>query len=175
MKENFCQESKGTSELKPWLFGGIDSAMASYAGQPERAFISPMNIADMKAMGASTKVTMPQFAGGPAYLVVSSHGRLRAHAEPHDHGSALTSVGRLLHCHPTSDYLRHIAPRSDAIGDRATTDVALLRKQPQVCTHLHRECSTPYVLLASLFTTLRSSFTGSDVSVCYSRASSMVY
>ena len=71
MKENFCQESKGTSELKPWLFGGIDSAIdISYAGQPERAFISPMNIADMKAMGASTKVTMPQFAGGPAYLVV---------------------------------------------------------------------------------------------------------
>jgi hypothetical protein len=71
MKENFCQESKGTSELKPWLFGGIDSAIdISYAGQPERAFISPMNIADMNAIGTSSKITMPQFASGAAYLVV---------------------------------------------------------------------------------------------------------
>ncbi len=71
MKENFCQESKGTSELKPWLFGGIDSSIdISYIGQPERAYISPMNIADMKAMGASSKFTMPQFASGSAYLVV---------------------------------------------------------------------------------------------------------
>jgi hypothetical protein len=71
MKENFCQESKGTSELKPWLFGGIDSAIdISYAGQPERAFISPMNAADMNATGTSTRITMPQFASGAAYLVV---------------------------------------------------------------------------------------------------------
>jgi hypothetical protein len=71
MKENFCLESKGPTELKPWLFGGTDSSIdISYAGQPERAFITPMNIADMTALGASTKITMPRFASGPAYLVV---------------------------------------------------------------------------------------------------------
>jgi hypothetical protein len=57
LRENFCAESKGTSELQPWLFGGVDSPVdISYAGRPERAFF--------------TTLKAPRFAEGPAFLVV---------------------------------------------------------------------------------------------------------
>jgi hypothetical protein len=57
LRENFCAESKGTSELQPLIFGGADSAVdISYAGRPERAFF--------------TELKAPQFAQGPAFLVV---------------------------------------------------------------------------------------------------------
>lgn len=65
-RDNFCQESKGSSELHPWLFGESDSAIdISYAGHPERAFITSMAPVKMPS-GA----TMPQFADGPAHLIV---------------------------------------------------------------------------------------------------------
>jgi hypothetical protein len=79
-KENFCQESKGASELRPWLFGESASPIdISYAGRPERAFITPMrtpvenSIVDVETpSGAKMKARakMPEFANGPTYLVV---------------------------------------------------------------------------------------------------------
>ena len=175
MKENFCQESKGTSELKPWLFGGIDSSIdISYAGQPERAFISPMNIADMKAMGASSKVTMPQFAGGPAYLVVFRTA---------DYALTLNLTIMVVCSLLLGGYFIVILLLiAFDISLRGPMQLVTAPRQMwpcsenslKVCTHLHRECGTPYALLASLFTTLRSSFIGSDSLSCYSRASFMV-
>ncbi|HEV2961570.1 MAG TPA: hypothetical protein VG649_07080, partial [Candidatus Angelobacter sp.] len=40
-KENFCEESKTTAELRPWLFSGADNFLdVSYAGHSEHAFLT---------------------------------------------------------------------------------------------------------------------------------------
>jgi hypothetical protein len=64
-KDNFCQESKGNSELQPWLFGANDGHTdISYAGRPERALITSMPPVEMPN-GATL-----QFAEGPVHLIV---------------------------------------------------------------------------------------------------------
>jgi hypothetical protein len=64
-RDNFCQESKGNSELDPWLFGANDGLIdISYAGRPERAFITSMPPVEMRN-GATL-----QFAEGPVHLIV---------------------------------------------------------------------------------------------------------
>ena len=59
-RENFCQESMGIAELRPWLFGENRSAVdISYAGLPERAFISLLTPSSNSL----------EFVTGPAFLV----------------------------------------------------------------------------------------------------------
>lgn len=75
MRENFCRESKGTEELRPWLFGAVDSPIdISYAGRPGRAFFTsfPNQKSSEPNHKSSESVGMPQFqfANGPTYLVV---------------------------------------------------------------------------------------------------------
>lgn len=65
-RENFCQESKGTAELRPWLFGGSNATIdISYEGRPERAFFCVFSRPDVPGSPARL-----QFASGPVYLVV---------------------------------------------------------------------------------------------------------
>ena len=43
LKENFCEESAGVAELRPWLFSGVDNPVdISYTGSSERAYITEM-------------------------------------------------------------------------------------------------------------------------------------
>jgi hypothetical protein len=57
MRENFCQESKDSYEVKPVLLSGVDTNMdVSYLGQTERAYV--------------TEITSPHFAAGAAFLIV---------------------------------------------------------------------------------------------------------
>lgn len=57
LKENFCQESKDPDDLQPWFHGGSDAPLnISYAGRPERAYV--------------TELPLPGLPTGPAFLIV---------------------------------------------------------------------------------------------------------
>jgi hypothetical protein len=57
LKENFCEESKDTTELRPWLRSGSDTWLdISYMGRPERAYLRLL--------------ALPGLSTGQAFLIV---------------------------------------------------------------------------------------------------------
>ena len=62
MRENFCEESKNKTELRPWLVGGVNTPLnISYAGRTQRAYL--------------TSFPLPRLASqGNAFLVVFREG-----------------------------------------------------------------------------------------------------
>ena len=57
LRENFCLESKNKSELKPWLFSGLESSLdITYAGRSERAYL--------------TSFVLPGLSVGRSFLIV---------------------------------------------------------------------------------------------------------
>jgi hypothetical protein len=57
LKENFCQESKNTEELQPWLQSGANTSLdITYLGKPERAYL--------------TSLPFPGLSTGNAFLIV---------------------------------------------------------------------------------------------------------
>jgi hypothetical protein len=52
LRENFCEESKGSNELQPWLVGGVDAPLdITYAGRTERARITNFPLPSLSATG----------------------------------------------------------------------------------------------------------------------------
>jgi hypothetical protein len=52
LRENFCEESKNKTELRPWLFGGVNTFMdITYAGGTERAYVTQFPLPNLSSTG----------------------------------------------------------------------------------------------------------------------------
>jgi hypothetical protein len=52
LKENFCEESKNKTELRPWLVSGADTALdISYAGRTQRAYLTSFPLPSLASQG----------------------------------------------------------------------------------------------------------------------------
>ena len=62
LRENFCEESKDTSELHPWLVSGADTPLnITYGGRGKRAYLTVLPFPGLSA-------------GQPVYLIVYQEG-----------------------------------------------------------------------------------------------------
>lgn len=69
LKENFCDESKNKTELRPWLVGGADTSLnITYSGRTQRAYLTSFPLPGIASKGNAFLVV---FRDGERQLTVN--------------------------------------------------------------------------------------------------------